>query len=193
MKSALDPKTVKPSVTLILGLLLLMPATAMAASGDWRPLYDTIMRWINFGIMVALFLKYAKAPLADFIRAKRGEVAAEMKHFEKEKKAALDKVSESEAALAKSQERLETIHQRIVAQGEQRKQQIIADAQRESEIIIQAAQSKIEADIRQARTQLRDEMVERAVDLAQQRLPAEVSASDNQKWVDRFINATLAV
>jgi F-type H+-transporting ATPase subunit b len=174
----------------VLGLLLLTPVTAAAATAEWRPLYDTIMRWVNFGIMVALFLKYAKGPLVDFIRSKRGEVAAEIKRFEQEKNAALAKVAETEKALAQSQERLQGIRERIVAQGEERRQQIVDDARRESEIIMKSAQSKIEADFMHARQALKNEMVERAIELALERLPAKITPQDNQRWVDRYISAT---
>ena len=190
MKHLWPDRLVRAPWVIILGLLLLTPAPAMAASAEWRPLYDTIMRWINFGIMVALFLKYAKGPLVDFIRSKRGEVAAEIKRFEQEKNAALVKVVETEKALAQSQERLEGIRERIVAQGEQRRQQIVEDARRESDIIMKSAQSKIEADFMHARQALKNDMVERAIELALERLPAEITPQDNQRWVDRYISAT---
>ena len=192
MKHLWPDRMAKAPWVIIFGLLLLTPAPAMAASAEWRPLYDTIMRWVNFGIMVALFLKYARGPLVDFIRSKRGEVAAEIKRFEQEKNEALAKVAETEQALAQSQERLEAIRERLVDQGEARRQQIVADAQRESEIILQSAQSKIEADLIRARQALKSDMVERAVALALQRLPAEMTPQDDQRWVDRFISTTQA-
>ena len=39
-----------------------------------RKLYDIIMRWVNFGILAAVFLKFARKPLMDALHGVREKI-----------------------------------------------------------------------------------------------------------------------
>ena len=51
--------------------LLAIPAFAAGETGGWRSTYDEIMRWLNFGIFVLVIVKFARIPLANFLKGRK--------------------------------------------------------------------------------------------------------------------------
>ena len=48
-----------------------LEALSAETSGGWRPLYDEILLWFNFGILVFIFIRYGKTPLMNFLRGRK--------------------------------------------------------------------------------------------------------------------------
>ncbi len=180
-----------PAGMLAGALILLLPAAAAAAQepAGWRPIYDVVMKWVNFLILVFVIVKFARAPLKNFFKQKEIEVSSEIEAMEAEKKAAEAKIAEARQAIEHRQERFEQIRARMLRQGKRRKEQIIESARRESRLMIEAARHKVEGQIRQARERLREEMVDLAIDMAMKRLPEEMQETDNQKLLHRYLEA----
>ena len=191
MKIAKNIMPVIGYIVLSLVCLHLSGLEAIAAEGQdsWRPLFDEIMRWLNFGILAFLLIKFSRAPIKNFFRARREEMVREIEALENEKQAALQEIDENLKQLEDSGARFEAIKGRIVAQGEKNKQKIIEDAKQESKALLEGAKQKIDSQIIEARNKLRKELIDSAIALAMERLPAEMTAEDNQKWVDRFMSS----
>ena len=175
---------------LVLVPLLVSVAAAAEPAGGFRPTWDLIMRWVNFIILVAVIVKFARRPLADFISGKQDEVAYELKRLEEQKNEATERVQEVYRQLENSRERFEKIKARIVKQGQDRKLEIIDQAQNESRILLEGTRRKIDHQLQQAREKLRSEMVDGAVDLALERLPQQITEEDNQKLLEKYLSET---
>ena len=65
--------------------LLSLNGYAAEGSSNWRPIYDLIMRWINFGIIVFVVYKYARKPFMNFLRGRKEKVAEEIEALETRK------------------------------------------------------------------------------------------------------------
>ena len=52
---------------------------AAEGGGGWRPTYDIIMRWVNFGILAFIFFKFARRPLKNFLSDKKNEISLQIK------------------------------------------------------------------------------------------------------------------
>ena len=150
---------------------------ADAASG-WRPTYDLVMRWLNFGILVVLFFKYARKPLVSFLRGQASKIEKNIQGVEAEKDAIEARVKELEEKQAEGRKRFKAIEERIISHGELKKQKIIDDAKTESRLMIESAKRKMAFEIIAARQKLRDEIVDQAVDLAMQKLPQHMTDQD---------------
>ena len=73
----------------VIGIHLLgSEASAADNSGNWRPVFDLVMRWLNFGIIVFILIKYARTPIKDFLLSRREEVAREIENIEEKKEEA---------------------------------------------------------------------------------------------------------
>jgi F-type H+-transporting ATPase subunit b len=180
------------SASAVLITLFLSGSDALAAENvkNWRITYDLLMRWVNFAIFAILLVKFAKAPIKNFLSDRMGQIEKKIKTYEQQKEAVREKVTESQKMLADSQARFDKIRQMIIESGERKKQEIIEDAQRESQMLLEAIRHKIEHQIREAKDAIRTEMIESAIALAEKKLPAEITAADQQKLTDLFLAST---
>lgn len=171
-------------------LFLLAGAAEVLASeggGGWRPTYDIIMKWVNFGILVWIFFKFARRPLKNFLSDKKNEISYKIKKLDEEKDRLIQRVHEAETELEESAVRLEELKERIVQMGERRKLEIIEDARQESRMIIESAKQKIEGRIILAHNRLKAEMIDAAAEKALEQLPGIMTADDNQKLLEQFM------
>jgi F-type H+-transporting ATPase subunit b len=161
----------------------------LAAEGDggWRPTYDIIMKWVNFGILAFIFFKFARRPLKNFLSDKKNEISLQIKNLEDEKNRLLQRVRETETELEENALRLEELKERIVQSGERRKLEIIEDARQESRMMIESAKQKMEGRIIRAHHRLRAEMVDAATEMALDKLPGLVTDDDNRKLLEQFL------
>ena len=154
-----------------------------------RAKWDTTMRWVNFGILVAVFLKYAKAPLVLFIKGKKEETARSIQELESKKSEAEAKIREGQIQLAASKERLAMIKERIVADGQRRKAQIVDQAHHESRRMLEGARLKIDSQIREAYNAVRLELIDKATEKATAKLPQMINDADQEQLVAQWMDA----
>ncbi len=184
-------KAYRSALVALMALVFLLAAAVevMAAEGGggWRPTYDIIMKWLNFAILVFLFIKFARRPLKNFLSDKREEIALQIKTLADEKNRLQQRIREAKTELKESVVRLEELKERIVQMGERRKLEIIEDARQESRMIIESTKQKIEGRIILARNRLKAEMIDAAVEKALEQLPGIMTADDNQKLLEQFM------
>jgi F-type H+-transporting ATPase subunit b len=165
--------------------------SAVESQQGWRATYDMILKWINFGILVFLIVKFTRTPLKNFLLSQKENIIQQLKRREEEKEAASKRINEVIEKLKESEARMEAMKNRLIEQGQKRKQQIIDDAKDQSRQIIEDAKRRVGSQILQAKQQLKSELVDSAVALATKRLPKEITQEDAQKFVDCFIAGTV--
>ncbi len=168
-------------------LLAMVPGTAVAASPEWRPTYDLVMMYVNFGILAAVIYRYGREPIKNFLKQQRDDVVAQIDALEEEKNRVIEEIKAAQLQAAENRERLEEMKARLISQGEAEKQQIIEQAQQQSAMMIETAHKKMEFRIVQAQKQLKIELADLAIDQAVQRLPQIMTDSDNQHFVDTYL------
>jgi len=173
---------------LVTGFPGIPEALASDAKGGWRPTYDIVMLWVNFGILVFLLVKFLRKPLKEFFRNKKEEAEREIKRAEQEKEKALEQVQEAQKMLQESNVRLAKIKARIVRQGEVKKEQILEEAKTQSKLMISDARKKIDHQIVTAKKKFKSEMVDEAMVLVLEKLPVEITREDNQKYVNLLMD-----
>jgi len=154
----------------------------------WRPTYDLILRWINFGIIVFIFYKYAKTPLMNFLRSPKEKLAEEIKKLEDKKEDMANKVKETQKALDESEVRFADLKDRIVQQGESRKQEIIESAKNHSRIMLEGANRKIDSYILSSKNTFKAELIDAAIELAMERLPKEITDKDDERFIVQYLS-----
>jgi F-type H+-transporting ATPase subunit b len=176
----------------VFAVLLFGVADAMAAetTSSWRSTFDLVMRWVNFVIIAFVLIKFGRKPIKDFLSNRREKIDQQIKKYEQQKEATEEKIKEANRMLKDSAARFEKIKTRIIEDGEKKKQKIIEDARQESMILLAGTRQKIEYQIVEARNLIRSELIESAIALAEQRLPEEITAADEQKLIDHFMENT---
>jgi F-type H+-transporting ATPase subunit b len=178
-------------LAVVIGILLLgTEASAADNSGDWRPVFDLVMRWLNFGIIVFILVKYARTPIKDFLLSRREEVAREIEMVEEKKEEADKKIQDAARMLDESEVRFARVKERIIKEGETKKQKLIEDAQQESKILLESTMKKIESQLLGAKRAFKSELVDTAISLAMKRLPDEITSEDNQNFTNQFLAGT---
>lgn len=162
-------------------------ALAADSSDGWRPIFDLIMRWVNFLILAFLIIKFSRLPIKSFLEGKKEDIAREIEKLEADKNQILLEIDENRKQIENSKERLSQLKKTIIAQGEKNKIKIIEDAERESKILLESAKQKIENRVADARELLKAELVDKAIALAMKKLPESITDQDNQKFIDTFI------
>ncbi len=178
-------------LAVVIGILLLgTEASAADNSGDWRPVFDLVMRWLNFGIIVFILVKYARTPIKDFLLSRREEVARDIEMLEGKKEEANKKIQDAARMLDESEVRFARVKERIIKEGETKKQKLIEDAQQESKILLESTMKKIESQLLGAKRAFKSELVDTAISLAMKRLPDEITSEDNQNFTNQFLAGT---
>lgn len=179
-------KDKKLIVFLCLGIYLSFPLAAKMLTSD-RRLYDTIMLWVNFGVLVAVFIKFAKQPLMDALRGVRDKIARELGEIKRQHRDKESDLDSENTKLRKIQKHLDEIRGRIIEMGEKEKQKIIDQAKIAAERMIEDAKSYAVFQLDKARKQLSDEMVDIAISMVEERLKKEISQEDNEKLISEFL------
>jgi F-type H+-transporting ATPase subunit b len=184
-------KIILISCCIITGLLSLHflghDAVAAEKASSWRPTYDLILRWINFGIIVFLVVKYGKTPIMNFLRGQKEKLAREIKRLEDKKQGITADIEETLKTIDESEVRFAELKERILRQGEQKKEAIIQTAQTQSKTMLEDAKRRIDTYFIQAKNKFRAEMIDRAIDLAMERFPKEITAEDNEKLTVEYL------
>lgn len=167
-------------------------AWASEKPGGWRPIYDEVLLWINFGILVFIFVKYGKKPLMNFLLGQKEKITRDIARIEEKKAKAVDKIREINKMLDESDVHFTRIKERIIEQGTRRKQDIIAAARQESQYMLEDANRRIEGYILKARNAVKAELVDKTIELVMERLPQEITDADNEKFLNDYLTGTRA-
>lgn len=173
--------------------LVILPAMdALGAEGggkSWRSTYDTIMLYVNFGILVFLFFKFLKKPLVDFLKLRGEALARDIKKLEDEKLRAEEKSRETLSLLKQGEAHIDQIKAKIIEQGEAAKEKIINDAKEQSRYMLENSKQRLGTRILYAKQAFQAELVESAIKLAMEKLPKELTEDDNRALVNDFLTA----
>jgi F-type H+-transporting ATPase subunit b len=176
-------------VILLIAISWVTNAWAAEGSGFTRATWDEIWRWVNFFILFGVIIKFGRRPILNFLDKQKEDVALSIKKLEDRKRDVEETLQESQRQLSASQERLETIKNRIVSEGENRKAQLIADAQEESRILLETAQLRIKHQIQAMHMQVKSEIIDSATQIALTKLPGLLTSEDEDRMVGQWMDA----
>jgi F-type H+-transporting ATPase subunit b len=170
-------------------VLLVTVASCYAAEGFTltRELWQRIMRWVNFGIIVVVFWKYGKDPLVNFLRGRQQEYASELHEVASEEKSAREKQQDQIDRLENIDQEEARIKEYYRELGRQEKERIIQSANEFAERLVEDAKKAAEAEFAAAKKQFREEVIEKAVELAENRIRKQISQDDHQKLIDAYL------
>jgi F-type H+-transporting ATPase subunit b len=168
-------------------LFFAFDAFALEEASVGRKIWDNIMLFVNFGILVFLFVKYAKKPLMNYLRSERESVEKELNELT-DKKQGVQSQRDAEAEHLKDIDQIiEEIRSHILEMGEREKEKIIQQGKSLAEKMIRDAETYSENRILAARQELSEEMVDIALSMAEDRLSKDMTDEDNNNLVNQFV------
>ena len=154
-----------------------------------RKLWDNIMLWVNFGILVFVFVKYAKNPLMNFLHGTRKQIEEDLGEVE-------GRFNEAKSGMNAEAENLENIdshiaemQERIIEMGRKEKEKIIEEGKIAAKKMIADAIIYSDRRLALAKKSLSDEMTEAAISMVEKKLSAGLTEEDNEKLVGNFLSA----
>ena len=175
------------AVCLALTLVVVQTADAAEPLPPWRKLWDTVMLFVNFGILVFLFIRYARKPLMDYLRGIRERIENELgavRHRLDQTRSARD---EEAAKLETIDEHIREIQENIMEIARREKENIIEQGRQQAEKILKDAENYATYKTLSARKALREQMVDLAITMAEDRLARRMTEDDNRRLVEHFI------
>jgi len=169
-------------------LLFLVPeAFAAEETTSTRKLWDNIMLFFNFGILVFLFMKYAKKPLVNYLKSVRTSVKKDLDEVNGQLGDVKSRMDTEAKKMKEVDQRIAEIRETILALGEKDKLKIIAEAKINAERMIQDAGAYAKYRMAMARKALSDEMVDMAVGIAEEQITKGITDNDHDILVKQFI------
>jgi F-type H+-transporting ATPase subunit b len=185
----LMPNLIK--LTVMTGLVF-FPAIVFASGGEGHAdsgalLKDFAYRCFNFALMVGLLAYFVTKPIRNGLKSRTAEIAKTLADAQAAKEAAEAKHLEYSEKLAKATDEISDITAAIRREGELERDKIIAAAKDLAVKIEQEAESKASGVVAKARVELREEAASLAVELAEDMLKKQVSADDQKRLVDEYM------
>ena len=153
-----------------------------------RRIWNNIMLWVNFGILVFLFLKFGKKPLMDYLRGVRDKIGEEIATLKGRYNAARSKTEKEREKLRDIERQLDELQKGIIELGNREKQEIIEQGRVSAEKMIKDAENYSRHKLSLARQALSQEMMNIAVSMVSEKLINELSDDDDDKLIDQFIS-----
>ena len=165
-----------------------LEAFAEEGIGSGRKLWNNIMLWVNFGIMVFIFIRYAKKPLMDYLHSVRKKIEGSLKEVDAQMASAKSVMTAEDAKLKGIDEEIRLIHERMLEMGRAEKEKIIESGRVTAEKMIENAKAYAEYRLAVARKVIFDEMVDLAVSMAEEKLKEGISQEDSDRLFADFLN-----
>ncbi len=178
--------------TAVLTLLVLVPVAVMASEGGGHAdsgaiLKDFLYRCFNFALMVGLLAYFVTKPIRKGLRDRRAEIEKTLADAQAAQEAAEAKYREYSDKLARATEEIAGIAEAIRREGEVEREKILVAAREMAVKIERETDNKAAGAVSKARAELREEAARLAVELAEGLLKKQVSADDQKRLVDEYM------
>ena len=170
----------------LLSLVVLAPASALAASGGESVARDLIWRVVNLTLLLAVLVVFARKPTQAFFQDRRERIQGELQSAAQLRKEAELRYAKWQRQLVDLDAELERVRATARERAEAERERILADARAAAERIRSDAHVAVEQEVRRAREQLRDEASALSIQLASELLQAQVTDTDRDRLLDEF-------
>lgn len=169
--------------------LFLMVSEAYASGGGDPPDLNAIaFHAINAFLLIALLTYLLREKIRDALANRAAGVKREIDESNQARKDAAQQLEELESRLDGFETELEKMKTDAVENAAKEHEAILARAEEDAARIAESAERSIRDETERARQALRREVAELSVDLARERLSAEVNTDDQNRLAGDFID-----
>lgn len=148
-----------------------------------------VWRFINLGIFILILTYFLRRPLSNAFKAKREAIQSDLIKAEKERQAALAKLTAVETKL----EQLDTEKAQVVAdakaEAEAERERLVQEAEAEANRMRNQAEGEINRRTQQVKAKLRRFSAEESVRLAEERIKQAMDAQKDAQLVKANIQS----
>jgi len=175
------------TAALTLAPALIWASEAAGEGGGRSPVYDLVMKFINFAILAGILFYFLRKPVSQGLADRRESIKKELEEALQAKEVAEAKYQEYQAKVANLEVEIRQLQADFKAEGERQQARIIADAEKASQGIRRQAEAAANTEVKRAADELRAEAAELAVRLAEAILAKAYTTEDQKKAVELTI------
>jgi F-type H+-transporting ATPase subunit b len=168
--------------------LMVSEAYASGGGGDPPDLNAIAFHAINAFLLIALLTYLLREKIRDALANRAAGVKREIDESNQARKDAAQQLEELESRLDGFETELEKMKTDAVDNAAKEHEAILARAEEDAARIAESAERSIRDETERARQALRQEVAELAVELARERLLAEVNTDDQNRLAGDFID-----
>jgi F-type H+-transporting ATPase subunit b len=149
---------------------------------------DFIWRTFNFVVFAAILIKLAAKPAKAFFSQRSTDIGETFEELEAKKAEAEAALKAAETRLAEVASEREQLLQQFMAEGEAEKKKIIDKAEMVAARIKDMALLSIEQETKKAAQELKQEVAEKATQMAEALIKKEITSTDQSKLVEEYLH-----
>ena len=181
----------------MLAFFLLLAEGGHSSGGGFSGFWNTYLnypgfeawKFINLAIFIGLMVYLLKKPLSETFKAKREQIRAELIKAEQEKQAALAKLTETEAKMARLDLEKETVLNRAKEEAKSEEKRIATEAENEVKKLREQAENEINRTATLAKHELRKLSAEETVRLAEEMIKSNLAKGNDAGLVQTGIQS----
>ena len=177
-------------------LLCLSLGTAIASSGgdsgskgwvktDW-------FRVMNFVVLAGVLFFVLRKPVSQALSSRINDIKEQLESLEAQRAEAEKKLAQYNEKLSQLESEAAKIVDAYIQQGNEAKSKILKEAEQTAEKLRVQARRNIEHEFDKAKQKLQQEVVESSLQKAEESLKKEITAQDQDKLIDEYINKVVA-
>ncbi|MEO7658783.1 MAG: hypothetical protein ABIV48_04130 [Pyrinomonadaceae bacterium] len=144
-------------------------------------------KFLNLALFIGFLVYVAKKPLSEAFKAKREQIRAELIQAEKEKQAALAKLTSTEAKLAQLEAEKETLLKNAKEEAAYESKRLAEQTHLEIQRLRQQSESELARLSGQTRSELRRFSAEESIRLAEEKLRSQIDGGTDARLVKASI------
>lgn len=157
-----------------------------AEVGKLEKLWSDTMLFINFGVLVFLYIKYAHRPLTNFLKGEGNKISEQLQRIEADVKEARSGMESESIKLKEIDANLEDITKSIIAAGKREKESVINRAQAVADKMVSDAKKETEYKMLAAKKRFSEEMLEAAIKITAENIKMNITKEDDDNLIAGF-------
>jgi F-type H+-transporting ATPase subunit b len=151
-------------------------------------LHDWLPRIVNFSVIAAVVIYFARKPAIDFFKNRSVAIAKAMQESQEASERAVRAVGEMEQKIKDLERETDAMLAEARARGEKDKQALVEEGKKLVQDIQNQVKQGIEMEVRKARAALAAEASHLSLDLAEGRIKEKINNTDHERIVKEYIS-----
>ena len=189
-------RVISAIILVLLVCLSLGIGSVLAASGEESAAKGWIAtdtyRVINFVVLLAALIFVLRKPISQALSSRIKNIREQLESLETQKAEAEKQLAQYNEKLSQLEKEAEKIIKGYIKQGNEAKAKILKEAEETAEKLQAQALRNIEHEFDKARQELQREIVEKSLEKAEQTLKKAITARDQDKLVDEYLDKVVA-
>ncbi len=156
-------------------------------TGGSESLWSWVFKFVNFGVLVGVLVKFAGKPLKDYFVNRHQMVKNKVDEADKILKEAETLKAEYKEKLARLDEEIDAFKKTIVEEAEKEKKKILDEAQSFAAKIREQARLTYEQEIREVKDKIKEDIAKLTIEKAETLIKERLTKDDHNKMVNDFI------